>query len=1357
MRKAKDFYVVGIGASAGGLDAVQQFFSKMENNSGIAFIVVQHLSPDFKSLMPELLGKYTKMQIYTAENNMEIKPNCIYLNQRNTNLIIKKKRLFLVKKESKDHLNLPIDLFFHSLGEEFKEKSIGVILSGTGSDGSRGIKTIKENGGIVLVQDPLTAQFDGMPKSAIFTNITDFILPPQELAKKILQFTQKKINILPELTKENEIEEIYKLILNEILSFSGVDFKKYKNNTLVRRLEKRMTLHNFNKLDEYYNFLKINEEEKNALKQEFLIGVTSFFRDKEAFNVLSSKVIPEICQSKKTSETIRIWIPGCSTGEEAYSIAILFDNYIRDNKTKIDFKIFATDIDKKALEKASTGSFPVNNFTEIDKNYFEDYFFKTGDQIQIIKRIREKIVFSLHDVTSDPPFIRIDLISCRNLLIYLTNDTQKKVLDNFQYSLNKDGFLFLGSSESLGINNKNFITIDSKWKIFKNTKDNFRIFLNKNTKENQTIKRYEDYIQETLPNPQRKFLNKLNENIFYKYLTKKYAPITIFIDKEYNILFIQGNFKKWFNPREGLYSNNILNLVNTEMASVIRNAIRQVKETKNSISIKNLLYKINDEEYLNTNLYFELANVLENNNEIFLIQFGENTEIVADQQVYIKNTDISEYSRQRIEELENELKETKSELQNVIEELEASNEELQSANEELMSSNEELQSANEELQSVNEELYTVNTEFQEKNKELTILNNDITNLLNSIDVGTLFLDKDLNIRKFSKEINRVFKLEDSDIGRSIIAFASAFPEKERQQIINEAKNALDNLESSESEIQDNECNWYLKKVKPFVTSEKAIEGVLITFININNIKQTTQKLKQVEERLSLSLEAGNIAWWEMELPSGNVNFSKNKVLMIGHDPNNFKDYKDFMKIVHPEDYDKAMNAMYNLLNGSKELYDCEYRIKNNKGEYQWFHDIGKITYRNDDNIIISGVVKEITQNKNLEFNLIEAIKKAEIANIYKNQFLANMSHEIRTPMNAIIGFSNLLKNPKLDDKIKHEYCEIIENSSYQLLNLINDIIEISKIEAGELKINYQDCNLYEIFTKIETTYNQIKIKKEKENIDLKLKVIPRFRNIIIKTDPYRLQQILNNLLDNAIKFTDAGYVEFGYSIEKDSLKVFVSDTGIGIPEDKINLVFERFFRIEKNNTNKYDGTGLGLAIVKGIIDLLKGKITIDSKENLGTKVTFIIPIEIIQQNKNIQPFIYKRNNEFSKMEAINVLIAEDDLNNIQLFNHLLKDLSINVYFAKNGEEAINIYKQNNNIDLILMDLRMPIMDGVEATKRILEINPNAKIIAQTAYAMAEDKIKCLQNGFCDYISKPIIKEELISKIIKWTENLTNIT
>lgn len=1347
MSYGDNFFVVGIGASAGGLDAVQQFFNNISDESGIAFVVVQHLSPDFKSLMPELLAKNTKMKIYTASNNLKIKPNCIYLNQRNKNLIVKDGKLLLIDKAPKDHLNLPIDLFFHSLGESFKERSIGVILSGTGSDGSRGIKTIKETGGTILVQDPETAQFNGMPNSAINTNLPDFILSPQGLAERIVLFTQKRLDNLPTITKEAEYDEIYKLILAEVHNYSGINFRKYKNNTLLRRLEKRMSLHNFNSLKEYYDFLKEDEKEKSALKQDFLIGVTNFFRDNEAFSLVRNKVVPTVCQSKKTNDNIRIWVPGCSTGEEAYSLAILFDRFIRDTKSNIDFKIFATDIDKKSLLKASMGSYPINNFAEIDKEFFEDYFFKTGDQIQIIKRIREKIVFSQHDLTSDPPFIRMDLISCRNLLIYFTATTQQSIINTFQYSLNKNGFLFLGSSESLGSNGRHFNIIDSKWKIFQNINENFRSLQHEQKDEEHYIDRYNPSQDVLLPNTRNKLALPINEGSFYRYLSKKHSPVSVFIKKDFSILFIQGDFKKWLSQNDGVYKNNLLDMLGAELASIVRNGIRQVIEKRKSLSIENLLCTVGDEQ-IHTDLFFEIAKGLDISEEIFLVQFGNSVHEKSEEQIILKDNDLSEFSRQRIDDLEYELKEKKDELQNAIEELEASNEELQSSNEELMSSNEELQSSNEELQSVNEELYTVNTEFQEKNKELENLNNDITNLLNSIEIGTLFLDTNLNIRKFTPEIKRIFKLEDSDIGRSINSFASCFSDNARQSIISDTKSALENLISFEKEINDNEGNWYLKRIKPFITSDKKIEGVLITFININALKKTSLKLSESEKRLSAALEVGKIAWWEVELPTGNIAFSRNKATMLGHIPEHFKDYRDFMNLIHPDDYENTMNIFNDHITGKKELYDCEYRIRNNKNDYIWFHDVGKVIYSKGERIILAGIVADISGRKQAEISLKEAIKKAESANIYKNQFLANMSHEIRTPMNGLLGFASLLKDDSLDPETKALYISFIESSSNQLLNLINDIIEVSKIEAGELNISISNCNLTKLFSEIEATFNEIKKRKNKNHIDIVPHIPAEYEKLVIKTDPARLQQVIVNLISNSIKFTEKGRIDFGFKIEKNNLVVYVKDTGIGMPDDKLGIIFNRFQRLEHEDNMIYDGTGLGLAISKGIINLLGGKISVESKLNTGTTFTFSIPFiksESDTENGNNKNIILSNN--IDDLRNLSILVAEDESINIYYLKEILNKLKVKAFWAENGHDSITVYK-NNKIDVVLMDIRMPGMDGYQAATEIWKINPKAKIIAQTAYAMSSDLQKCLDFGFSDYISKPIKKEELLSVLLK---------
>jgi len=1344
MGQDDSFYVVGIGASAGGLDAVQQLFNSIPNNTGIAFIIIQHLSPDFKSLMPELLAKYTSMKIYTAEEGQIIHPNCIYLNQRNKNIGINNNRFVLLDKAPKDHLNLPIDILFHMLGESYKDKAIGVILSGTGSDGSRGIKTIKEAGGIILVQDPETAQFNGMPISAISTNLSDFILSPSKIAEKIIKFTGTRLSLENQNVLISENEKAFQLILGEIQKFSGVNFKRYKINTLLRRIEKRMSLHNFEILEEYYEFIKKTNSEKEAIAQEFLIGVTSFFRDKEAFDVIKNNVIPTICENKDKQECIRVWVPGCSSGEEVYSLAMLLDDYIRANKLRIDFKIFATDIDKKALNKASNGSFAVNNIEEIDKKYFEQYFLKTGDKIQIVKRIREKIVFSYHDVTNDPPFIKVDLISCRNLLIYFVNSTQKMVLSGFQFALNKDGFLFLGNSESLGNIKNLFRTIDNKQKIYQNLHDNKRLNEQNFIGGNSIVSNYSNITQAGVYPTQSSISKKQNELFFYKYLAKKHAPVTVFIDREFSVQFIQGNFKKWYSQSEGVYTNNLLQMVSPELSIIIRNGIRRLSEKTTSVSFKNIVFAA-DNEQIASDLFFEKVEGIDSN-EMYLVQFGISEVDNSSDQVILSSDDVSNISKQRIEDLEFELKQNKNELQNVVEELETSNEELQSSNEELMSSNEELQSSNEELQSVNEELYTVNSEFQEKNKELENLNNDITNLLNSTDIGTLFLDTHLNIRKFTPSVKRIFNLEETDIGRSIASFASEFEEETRKSIIEDSKVALEKLQTFEKEIQDSKGCWFLKRISPFITEEKRIEGVVITFVDISMLKQAKSDLSDINQKLTIALEAGNMAWWEMELPSGKVLFNENKTRMLGYNSKDFTHYNDFMKIVHPDDKKAVMKAMEEHLLGKIDSFECQYRIKTATGKYKWFHDVGKVIMQTEEKKIVSGIVLEITSKKETELQLLEAIKKTETANIYKNQFLANMSHEIRSPMNGLVGFANLLRDEDIDNKTRNRYIDIIESTSNQLLNLINDIIDVSKIEAGELKISIESCNVNSLIQELEATFNELKHQRKKDHISIVGKLNYIESQITIKTDPARLKQVLTNLLSNALKFTDEGTIEFGYTIEKNKMIFTVSDSGIGMSKEELNIIFERFQRIEHNDKVKYDGTGLGLSISKGIINLLGGSIAVRSEKGKGSVFTFDIPF--IPSDAKIEATV-TNSVDYNVFKSRKILIADDDNLNRNYLKTLLKDLPLQVTWAENGEEAIELFKQNEDLSLILMDIRMPVLDGFKAAKEILDYKPNANIIAQTAYAMSSDREKCLKNGFVDYISKPIQKEDLMEIIAKW--------
>ncbi|MEI6140514.1 MAG: chemotaxis protein CheB [Mariniphaga sp.] len=1351
MNSTENHFVVGIGASAGGLDAVQQLFDNLPADSGMAFVIIQHLSPDFKSLMPELLSKHTKMEIFTAQDKQIIKPNCIYLNERSKNLQIKGNKLVLLDKATRGNLNLPIDIFFHSLGQEYMDKSFGVILSGTGSDGSRGIKTIKEAGGTILVQEPSSAQFDGMPNSAIATNLIDFILTPNEIGHKLIQLSTKRLDLQVVIADSDNHEKALDSILELIYKNSGINFKKYKNNTLLRRLEKRMSIHNIETLADYYIILKNNQQERSVVFQEFLIGVTSFFRDSEAFSIIKKKVIPSIINPSNKPRIIRLWVSGCSTGEEVYSLAIIVEDYLRSNKLNLDYKIFATDIDRKALQIAGVGSYPVNNFVEIENKYLEEYFLKVGDRIQIAKRLREKIVFSYHDVTKDPPFIRMDFISCRNLLIYFNNATQKKVLSNFQYALNKSGYLFLGSSESLGTISKYFEVIDSKWKIYRNISENTRIrdiedFENEPSSSLNFLKEsYNSKVRESST-------DSLQENQFYKFLSQKHAPTSVFIDKDFNILFVIGNLKAWISFPSGLFQNNLLKVTDTEISTIIRNGLRRISKDGKAIIYKDLVLN-SDTGARKFDLSFEKINHFYNFNEMYLIEFSQITSVVHPDKLVLKEDDLPDFSKQQIEDLELELKENRSELQSVVEELETSNEELQSSNEELMSSNEELQSSNEELQSVNEELYTVNTELQEKNKELENLNNDMNNLLNSSNVGTLFLDVNLNIRKFTPTIKSLFHLEESDIGRSISSFASEFDDECRQSIIRDSNESLEHLKTFEKEVRDKNGNWFLKRISPFVTSRKKIDGVVITFVDINQLKKQEEELKQSETHLKKVQEIAKVGSWYLDVKTNEVSWTEELYNMYGFDPAlPVPPYSEHQKLFTRESWDLLSSSLTRTIKEGIS-YELELEMVTRGKRHGWMWVYGEPLKDKYGNIYaLWGAAQDISKQKEEELHLIEAQQKAETANIYKNQFLANMSHEIRTPMNGLVGFANLLRDEDLTTESKNMYIDIIESSSKQLLNLINDIIDISKIEAKELKIEKRPCKISELFYAARATFNEIKKNKHKEHLQIIVNIPNDFENLIVFTDPDRLQQVIVNLVSNSLKFTEYGTIEFGYRLKNNNVAFFVKDEGIGIPKDKLDIIFERFEQVKHKNNTKNEGTGLGLSISKGIVELLGGHLRVESQESVGSVFSFELPYsesEILpeKQIKKVDADDIK-----AKIKGKTVLIAEDEAVNIEYFRALFANLPINLIFALNGREAIEAVRSHPQIDIILMDIRMPIMDGYETAKEILKEKPDTRIIAQTAYAMAGDKNKCLQNGFVDYISKPLKKEELLNIMAKWLEN-----
>ncbi|MBI5296700.1 MAG: PAS domain S-box protein [Chloroflexi bacterium] len=839
---AGDFYVVGVGASAGGLDALEKFFSGAPSDSGLAYIVIQHLSPDYKSLMADLLAKRTEMPVRVAEDGVLVEPNHVYLIPPKQSLTIFHRKLYLTNRES-GQLYLPIDIFFQSLAEDLEERSIGVILSGTGSDGTRGIRAIKEKGGLVIVQDEQSAKFDGMPRSAIATNLVDYILQPENMAREMLNYIQHPCLVSDPASKhliaqdDDSLSKIFALLR----SSSGVDFTHYKQTTMIRRIERRMGIKQIERLSDYLHFLYQTPSELTTLFREFLIGVTRFFRDPEAFEEIKREVIPSIFAGKSRGEAIRIWVAGCSTGEEAYSLAILLTEFMETTGRHMDVKVFATDLDKNALEFAGKGLYPESIAADVSPEHLQNYFVKSGECYAVTRRVREMVIFAQQNIISDPPFSKVDLISCRNVLIYLQPILQKKVISAFQFGLNPDGFLFLGTSETVGDSDNFFLSRNTKWKTYQ-YKGGFRPTL-----EDSHLKRPPLTLQpslgrrSTITHEDWRTIDGIQRGVIEAFL-----PPTVVVDENLNLVYIAGDMDAYLKvPSGGLFTANILKQARAGLSIPLSTAIHKVFKDQEEITYRNIrlegagsisLVDLKAKPFLETASRQKMA----------LIQFAP-VSPAAEEHTATQSYDVNSSAQQRIQDLEHELQYTRESLQATVEELETSNEELQATNEELFAANEELQSTNEELHSVNEELITVNAEYHAKIQELSMLNQDINNLLSSTDVGTLFLDRDLRIRLFTPVVQHEIHVLEQDIGRPIGHVTHNILNCD---LVHESQLVLKTLASREMEAQNNRGRWYQMKFLPYYTLQHQVGGVVVTLSDITEFKQTNAQLV----RLSAAVE-----------------------------------------------------------------------------------------------------------------------------------------------------------------------------------------------------------------------------------------------------------------------------------------------------------------------------------------------------------------------------------------------------------------------------------------------------------------------------------------------------------------------
>ncbi len=928
------FPIVGIGASAGGLEALEQFLRHVPADSGMAFVIVQHLDPTHKGIMVELLQRATTMTVAQVRDRMRVEPNRVYVIPPNKDLSILHGVLHLLPPEAPRGLRLPIDFFFRSLAADRQEQSIGVILSGMGTDGTLGIRTIKEKAGVVFVQDPATAKFDGMPRSAIDAGLADVVAPAEELGDRIIGYLHHAPHITrAETPLESKTQGALEKIFILLRAQTGHDFSLYKRSTLYRRIERRMGIHQLDKISAYVRFLQENAQETQLLFKELLIGVTSFFRDPAAWDHLKKEVLPALLADRPAGQPLRAWSPGCSTGEEAYSLAMVFKEVLDHLKpTKnITLQIFASDLDRDAIDKARAGVYPANISADVSPERLRRFFVQEEQNYRISKEIREMVIFAPQNVIMDPPFTKLDILTCRNLLIYLAPELQKKLLPLFHYSLNPGGVLFLGSAETIGTFTDLFAPLDPKTRLYRRLESSLRT---------EPIDfpaalvstRGENLETPELPQPVPN-LQALADQL----LLQRYSPAAVLTNNKGDILYISGRTGKYLEPAAGKANWNIFAMARDGLRFELSRAFQKAVRQKGPVHVQGLKVGTNG-GMLTMDLTIQSLQEPEPLRGKVMLIFSD---VAAEAPVEKKPADkvkgsLVHHSRlalleQELQQAREEVQTTREEMQTSQEELKSTNEELQSTNEELQSTNEELTTSKEEMQSMNEELQTVNHELQAKVDELSRKSNDMKNLLNSTDIATLFLDNALHVRGFTSQASKLIKLIPGDVGRPITDISSdlIYPE-----LADDVHGVLQTLVFVEKPVAAREGRWFTARIMPYRTAENVIDGVVITLSDITVSKSLEMKLLEKENQLRQLMDSLPLLVWTCR-PDGQCDY-------LSPQWSDYTGVKEadqlgygWLQQVHPDDRERVRSAWLAAIK-AETAFENEFRIRNKEGMYRQF-------------------------------------------------------------------------------------------------------------------------------------------------------------------------------------------------------------------------------------------------------------------------------------------------------------------------------------------------------------------------------------------------------------------------------------
>ncbi len=1337
------FPIVGIGASAGGLEAFQNLLANLPADTGMAFVLVQHLNPHHESRLTELLSRSTAMPVLEAAHEMMLRRDQVYIIPPNANLAIAQGHFHITPRGDGRGPHLPVDYLFRSMAEDQKARAVGVVLSGTGSDGTQGLCEIKAVGGITFVQDEKSARYSGMPLSATGSGCVDFILPPDQIAQRLVEIGKHPYllprAVSPAAPKEPDAESHYRKILFRVRAVTGVDFNMYRDTTIKRRIMRRMALHTQESIADYAARIDADESEVKALYNDLLINVTSFFRDREVFDALKQLVYPRIVKDKPPMEPLRIWVPGCSTGQEAYSIALSVVEFLGDRPVCPPIQIFATDLsDPSTLERARMGLYPESIEAEVSPERLRRFFVKEDHMYRINKTIRDMCVFARQNVTADPPFSHVDLISCRNVLIYLTTPLQRRVLPTFHYALNTPGFLLLGSSETVGENTDLFEPLERTNKIYVKratvSRPHFRLVAD-NYKINIPMGARRDSLPGRAPADFQREADRI--------LLGRYAPAGVLVNENLDIIQFRGRTSPYLEAPPGEPTTSLLKMARDGLFLPLRDACAEAGMQKQPVRREKVFVRADGAVH---EITLEVVPVKPpgSNDACLLVLFheGESSEAPSEGSGAEQPGAGEQSELQReILHVRTELAATKEYLQNMVDQQDAANEELRSANEEVLSSNEELQSTNEELetakeelQSTNEELTTVNEQLQYRNQELNQLSNDLTNLLTSSAIPLVMVGPDLRVRRFTAAAKQAMNLLDTDVGRPIGHLRQPVDVPDMEELIGEV---IEQVRIREREVRDREGRWHLLRIHPYRTMDNKIDGAVVLLIDIDQVKRGEEALRASQAQLRLALEAGSAGTWFHDIKTGKVIWDDVTNNILGLPANFERSSAGFLDLIHADDRQKFSAARDRAIVEHRQFTE-EIRIVRANEEILWLLVKGQASYgETDEPLTVSGVCMDITERKRLAAEALLHIAELKEIDRRKDEFLAMLAHELRNPLAPMQNAAQMLRIPTISASQAGWCRDVIERQVKQMTRLLDDLLDVSRITRDILQFRMERVELRKILEDaIEESGPLIEAGRHQLTIELPADPAP------LHADAARLTQVFSNLLNNAAKYTDpGGDIRLSARREGDTVTVSIRDSGVGIAPELLPHIFDIFTRGFAPGTSSQSGLGLGLTLAKRLVETHNGTIEARS-DGHGKGSEFIVRLPVAQSAAD--PALTLPMSDDAQAQAPRrILVVDDREAQARTLAMLLESMGHQVQIASDGPSALDM-AADFTPEVGLIDIGLPGMTGYEVARR-LRAQPQLKnmlLIAQTGWGRDEDRQRAHEAGFDHHLAKPIDHEAL---------------